>query len=105
MYKRQEQRGNGLVLDGKRERLHQLGEHGHQKRIGGKRKQHPLPGPVSYTHLDVYKRQQLSLLYGAPSAAQVNAVLQRVEGAGFAATLQMRRARGAEVAVVVGEKH
>jgi len=51
------------------------------------------------------RRLQLPLLYGAPSAAQVNAVLQRVEGAGFAATLQMRRARGAEVAVVVGEKH
>jgi SAM-dependent methyltransferase len=49
-------------------------------------------------------RLHLPLLYGAPASAQVDAVLQRIEGAGFTATLQMRRARGAEVAVVVGQK-
>lgn len=50
------------------------------------------------------RRLHLPLLYGAPHPAQVAAITQRVTEAGFVVTLHTRRAAGAEVGVLVGEK-
>ncbi len=46
----------------------------------------------------------LPLLYGAPDPAQIAAITQRIAAAGFAVTQHSRRAAGADVGVLVGEK-
>ena len=47
---------------------------------------------------------QLPLLYGAPSAAQIDRVVQCITRAGFVVEVHMRQSRGAAVAVVMGVK-